>query len=95
MRQCTSALQQAVQEEEQVRTIGTGAVQLTNSHTGLASIRVMYMCPMQMWDIRSNQLLQHYAAHSGPVTNVAFHPSGDFLLSSSLDTTVKVGLAAA
>lgn len=50
------------------------------------------MCLMQMWDIRSNQLLQHYAAHSGPVTNVAFHPSGDFLLSSSLDTTVKVGL---
>lgn len=44
----------------------------------------------QVWDVRSNQLVQHYSAHSGPVTNVAFHPSGDFLLSSSLDTTLKV-----
>ena len=43
-----------------------------------------------MWDVRSNQLVQHYSAHSGPITNVAFHPSGDFLLSSSLDTTLKV-----
>lgn len=40
--------------------------------------------------MRSNQLVQHYSAHSGPVTNVAFHPSGDFLLSSSLDTSLKV-----
>ena len=45
---------------------------------------------MQVWDVRSNQLVQHYSAHSGPVTNVTFHPSGDFLLSSSLDTTLKV-----
>ena len=48
------------------------------------------MTCMQVWDVRSNQLVQHYSAHSGPVTNVAFHPSGDFLLSSSLDTTLKV-----
>ena len=48
------------------------------------------MAWMQVWDVRSNQLVQHYSAHSGPVTNVAFHPSGDFLLSSSLDTTLKV-----
>ena len=45
---------------------------------------------MQVWVMRSNQLVQHYSAHSGPGTNVAFHPSGDFLLSSSLDTTLKV-----
>ena len=52
----------------------------------------MSMCAMyvQVWDVRSNQLVQHYSAHSGPVTNVSFHPSGDFLLSSSLDTTLKV-----
>lgn len=48
------------------------------------------MACLQVWDVRSNQLVQHYSAHSGPVTNVAFHPSGDFLLSSSLDTTLKV-----
>ena len=45
---------------------------------------------VQVWDVRSNQLVQHYSAHSGPVTSVSFHPSGDFLLSSSLDTTLKV-----
>lgn len=51
------------------------------------SMSAMYV---QVWDVRSNQLVQHYSAHSGPVTNVSFHPSGDFLLSSSLDTTLKV-----
>ena len=45
---------------------------------------------LQVWDVRSNQLVQHYSAHGGPVTRIAFHPSGDFLLSSSLDSTLKV-----
>lgn len=43
-----------------------------------------------MWDTRSNQLVQHYDAHTGSVNSVAFHPSGNFLLSSSNDNTLKV-----
>ena len=46
--------------------------------------------PAQLWDLRTNQLLQHYRAHSGPVTHLSFHPSGNFLLTSSNDTTLKV-----
>jgi WD40 repeat protein len=44
----------------------------------------------QIWDLRSDALLQHYRAHTGGVTGVTFHPSGNFLLTSSLDTTLKV-----
>ena len=47
---------------------------------------------LQVWDVRSNQLVQHYSAHSGPVTRIVYHPSGDFLLSSSLDSTLKVSI---
>lgn len=39
---------------------------------------------IKVWDVRTHQLLQHYKAHTGPVTNIAFHPSGNFLISSSL-----------
>ena len=46
---------------------------------------------LQIWDIRVNKLLQHYQNHTGAVTDLTFHPSGNFLLSSSADTTLKVG----
>ena len=39
---------------------------------------------------RSNTLIQSYTAHNGAVSKVAWHPSGNFLLSSSLDSTLKV-----
>jgi centriolar protein POC1 len=35
-------------------------------------------------------LLQHYDASEDPVTSVAFHPSGRYLVSSSLDATLKI-----
>ena len=46
---------------------------------------------MQLWDLRSNALLQHYGGSSASITSAAWHPSGNFLLTSSLDTTLKVG----
>lgn len=39
---------------------------------------------------RSNQLIQSYAAHNGAVTRVSWHPSGNFLLTTSLDSTLKI-----
>lgn len=48
--------------------------------------------PVQVWDARSHQLLQHYPAHDGEVTSISFHHSGNFLLSSSTDSSLKVRL---
>ena len=49
---------------------------------------------ISVWDVRSNQLMQHYTAHTAPVTSLTFHPSGNFLISASLDSTLKVLLPA-
>ncbi|KAF6017506.1 POC1A [Bugula neritina] len=45
---------------------------------------------VKVWDIRVNKLLQHYTAHNAPVNDVAFHSSGNFLISASDDNTIKV-----
>jgi WD40 repeat protein len=45
---------------------------------------------IKLWDLRSSRLIQYYEAHQGAVTDLSFHPSGNFLLSSSLDTSLKV-----
>lgn len=56
---------------------------------------------IKLWDVRTNHLLQHYAAHQASVfscvclsfiqvTSINFHPSGDFLLSTSSDKTIKI-----
>ena len=47
---------------------------------------------IRVWDLRSSRLIQYYDAHAGGVTDLAFHPSGNFLLSSSQDSSLKVGL---
>jgi WD40 repeat protein len=39
---------------------------------------------------RSNQLIQSYSAHNGAVTRIAWHPSGNFMLTASLDSTLKI-----
>lgn len=44
----------------------------------------------KVWDTRSHQLMHHYPAHSAAVTSLAVHPSGDYLLSTSRDATIKV-----
>ena len=45
---------------------------------------------VKLWDIRSNTLLHHYAAHTDSVNEISFHPSGNYLLSSSSDMPLKV-----
>ena len=45
---------------------------------------------LKLWDLRSGRLIQYYEAHTGAVTGATFHPSGNFLLSSSMDGTLKV-----
>lgn len=45
---------------------------------------------IKLWDLRSARIIQYYEAHEGAVTDVSFHPSGNFLLSSAMDSTLKV-----
>ncbi len=46
---------------------------------------------MKLWDLRAGRIIQHYEAHDGALTDLAFHPAGSFLLTSSLDGTLKAG----
>ena len=48
---------------------------------------------VEIWDVRSDRVVQHYKAHTKPITSVSFHPKGNFLLSSSKDSTLKVSHA--
>lgn len=43
----------------------------------------------QIWDIRVGRVLSEFSDHTGPVTDVEFHPHEFLLASGSLDRTVK------
>lgn len=47
---------------------------------------------IKIYDLRTGSLNQHYAAHSAAVNKVKFHPNGDFMLTASEDSTMKVKL---
>ena len=44
----------------------------------------------QLYDARSKNLVQRFESHAGVVNSVDFHASGNFLISSSSDSTLKV-----
>jgi WD40 repeat protein len=45
---------------------------------------------IKVYDLRSNQLLQHYNAHKGRVNDISFHPTGLYMASCSDDSKVKI-----
>lgn len=45
---------------------------------------------VKLYDLRTTSLYQHYATHTGPVNMVKFHPKGNFMLTASSDSTMKV-----
>lgn len=45
---------------------------------------------IKIYDLRNNELLQHYNAHAGAVNMIDFHPSGFYMGSVSNDSKVKV-----
>jgi centriolar protein POC1 len=45
---------------------------------------------VKVYDIRMHKLLQHYISHDGAVNKIAFHPCGNYLLTASNDSTMKV-----
>lgn len=49
---------------------------------------------INIWDARSPRatmnLLQHYDSHTGPVTSLSFHTSGNYLISGSEDASLRI-----
>lgn len=45
---------------------------------------------VKLYDLRKGSLCQYYDAHKGPVNMVKFHPKGNFMLTASSDSTMKV-----
>ena len=45
---------------------------------------------IKLFDIRCPKAIQHYDAHNNNVTSISFHPSGRYLVSCSLDSTIKI-----
>lgn len=45
---------------------------------------------IKIYDLRNNELLQHYNAHAGAVNMIDFHPSGFYMGSVSNDSKVKI-----
>lgn len=44
----------------------------------------------RIYDVRALKVVQHYCSHEAAVNRVAFHPSGNYLLTASQDSTMKV-----
>ena len=46
----------------------------------------------KLWDLRGGKgrLLQHYSAHKGAANEIAFHPSGNYLISCGADALIKI-----
>ncbi|KAI9588383.1 hypothetical protein GQX74_004228 [Glossina fuscipes] len=47
-------------------------------------------CRVKVFDLVDQELVQGYQARSEPVNDLAFHPSGNFMLTGSEDETVNV-----
>lgn len=46
---------------------------------------------MNLWDVRSQAIRQHYGqAHGSPISQIAFHPVDDLLLSASSDRSLRL-----
>jgi len=45
---------------------------------------------IKLYDLKTGSLYQHYAAHKGSVNMIKFHPKGNFMLTASSDSTMKV-----
>ena len=47
---------------------------------------------VKLYDLRTASLHQHYSIHSGIVYKAKFHPNGNFMITASEDSTMKVKL---
>uniref|UniRef100_A0A669AX51 Katanin p80 WD40 repeat-containing subunit B1 n=1 Tax=Oreochromis niloticus TaxID=8128 RepID=A0A669AX51_ORENI len=47
---------------------------------------------IRVWDLEAAKILRTLMGHKANITSLGFHPFGDFLASSSMDTNIKVGV---
>ena len=45
---------------------------------------------IKLYDLRSQDVIQVYEGHKGPVKTIDFHPNSSYLISSSDDGTTKI-----
>jgi len=45
---------------------------------------------VKVYDLRMQRLQQVYSSHTGPVSQVSFHPNGNYLVSASQDGSIKM-----
>lgn len=45
---------------------------------------------VKLYDTRTRKLQQHYQIHDDTLSQIAFHKTGNYLLTASLDSTMKV-----
>ena len=45
---------------------------------------------MKLYDLRCKRLIQNYDAHGEPVTKVEFHPKNNYMITTSLDSKIKI-----
>jgi WD40 repeat protein len=45
---------------------------------------------IKLYDLRSQNVVQTYEGHKGPVKSIDFHPNSHYLISSSDDGTTKI-----
>lgn len=48
---------------------------------------------VKIYELRTGSLHQYYAAHIDAVNKISFHPNGNFMLTASEDSTMKVILS--
>lgn len=46
---------------------------------------------INIWDMRSGRLVQHYDAHKDAINAIEFHPNGNYMISAGNDGLLKVG----
>jgi WD40 repeat protein len=76
------------------QTIATGASgdlpSISFHHTGTTLACGSFDQIVRIWDLRTGSLLQRHAAHTAPITRVAFCPYGDDLLSVSKEGVTRL-----
>ncbi|OEH73597.1 wd g-beta repeat-containing protein [Cyclospora cayetanensis] len=63
-------------------------------HAGVLALRLGIVCTtagwVYLWDVREQQPVAAIQPHRGTVNKILFHPSGDSLLTSSRDSSVRL-----
>ncbi|XP_028258024.1 katanin p80 WD40 repeat-containing subunit B1-like [Parambassis ranga] len=76
----------------QAAPVSPGGRSLTTTTVLLMSPRVsaLQSGSIPVWDLEAGKILRTLMGHKASITSLAFHPSGDLLASSSMDTNIKL-----